>query len=230
MFERRITLRILRIAFVGFVDEFHANLGEPRLVDIAPGRRPRDIHVGSHAFDQLQQPIQLLSLAWKITGVRERCRDTEQLGRNRLDQVLIQFRKLLPLPAEIDVLEKRAVAFEEGTSRVALLQRFPMLFLPVRVGETYFVHQSVKIVPGGHREPQRSGRRFDLVPVAPVVLRVLDVVVEDEEIDIVNDVEIALPWKIVRLQDGYPSWRDRIHSSAWSRRLGMPAMRVSGAK
>lgn len=42
---------------------------------------------------------------------------------------------------------------------------------------------------------------FDFVPIAPVSQRVLYVVIENEQVDVMNDIEITLPGDIAGLED-----------------------------
>ena len=39
--------------------------------------------------------------------------------------------------------------------------------------------------------------------ISPIIFRVLNIVIKNEEIDIMNDVEIALPWYVIGLDDGH---------------------------
>src|ERR1700694_3912147 len=52
-----------------------------------------------------------------------------------------------------------------------------------------------------NRQPLQSRRGLDAIPVAPIALGVLQVVVKDEQVDVVNEVKIAAPRYIVRLDD-----------------------------
>ena len=80
-----------------------------------------------------------------------------------------------------------------------------MFGLPRRVPEFNLADQALAVVAGGNRDPLGAGTGLDAVAVAPVVLGVLNVVVEDEKIDVVNDVEVTLPRDVVRLQHSDPS-------------------------
>ena len=60
------------------------------------------------------------------------------------------------------------------------------------------------VAGGGHRdrEPDRAVRGLDAVAVAPAVLVVLDVVVEDEDVRLLDLVEVPAPGNVGRLDDG----------------------------
>src|SRR5207302_844444 len=51
------------------------------------------------------------------------------------------------------------------------------------------------------RQPLRTARRLHAIPVAPAVLVVLHVVVENEDIGTADEIEIAAPWDVRRLHD-----------------------------
>ena len=53
----------------------------------------------------------------------------------------------------------------------------------------------------GHRKPVRAVGGVNAVSVAPVVFRILDLVIEKIEIGVMNQVKVALPWEIVRLEN-----------------------------
>jgi hypothetical protein len=48
-----------------------------------------------------------------------------------------------------------------------------------------------------NREPDLSLTGFDLVAIAPIILSVLNLVIQDELVDPGNDVEITLPGNII---------------------------------
>ena len=76
-----------------------------------------------------------------------------------------------------------------------------MLSLPALVQDFDFAYQTLQIVASRYRQPSWSipGKQF--VPVTPVGMRILNVVIEDEEIDVVNEIEVASPGYIVGLKD-----------------------------
>ena len=92
------------------------------------------------------------------------------------------------------MLEEGLVALEMRCGRVKLLERLPVL---PRIRYSYLADQSVSIGAHRHGQPNRTVCGLDLVAVAPVSRRVLDVVIENEQIDIVNEVEVALRRDVV---------------------------------
>jgi hypothetical protein len=52
-------------------------------------------------------------------------------------------------------------------------------------------------------QPDGAVRTLDLISIAPVVLGELHVVVKDEQIRVMDQVEVTLPWDIARLKDYY---------------------------
>src|SRR6476661_4985316 len=80
-----------------------------------------------------------------------------------------------------------------------------MLLCPALRGENHITDPPIDIRARWNREPLHAIRGLDAVSVAPVVLRVLNVIVKHEEVDIVNDVEVSLPRNVVGLQDCNPT-------------------------
>lgn len=58
------------------------------------------------------------------------------------------------------------------------------------------------VTPHWDREPTQALGGLDAVAIPPVVLRILEVVVEYEKIGVMDYVEVALPRKVVGLNDG----------------------------
>src|SRR5215210_1768157 len=85
---------------------------------------------------------------------------------------------------------------------------------PARVADPRLVDSLLIAARHLHRdrEPLRSLRRLDAVPIAPVASGVLPVVVEDELVDEVDQVEIALPGDVARLDDRHSLPDPRAHS------------------
>lgn len=48
-------------------------------------------------------------------------------------------------------------------------------------------------------QPCETILRIDPVAIAPIVLRILHFIVVNEEIGVTNEVEIPLPWDVIRL-------------------------------
>ena len=66
------------------------------------------------------------------------------------------------------------------------------------------VDQALDIAAGRHGQPYRRPVRDHAVARAPVLVRELDVVVEDESVDVMDDVEVSLPRDVAGLQYGNP--------------------------
>ena len=85
-------------------------------------------------------------------------------------------------------------------------QRALMRVGPGRIAD-FDVTDQLEVLPGHlHRPRQPLGavRGLDAVSISPVTLRVLDVIVQDEDVDARNEIEIPLPRDVVRLNDGNP--------------------------
>ena len=199
--ERRPGLRVLGVAVVRLVAQVDTDRREPRLVDVLPARRTREIRRGPGLAHEVEQPIELPAFGTVLPRIAQLGPDPQQVPRDRADQVLVQLGQPGPHPAEVHVLEERPVALEVRGAAVVLAQRLPVHALPARVLDLDLAHQAIEPRPGGDRDPLRPARRLDPVAVAPVVLGVLDVVVEHEQVRVVDQVEVPLPRNVVRLGD-----------------------------
>ena len=89
----------------------------------------------------------------------------------------------------------------------------------------------MRIATSRYRNPFRTLIGLDLVAIAPIILRVLEVIVENEQVSIMNDIEVALPGDVIRLEDRDPlALHANSYSNARRRRLGMPESGVSSAR
>src|SRR6185437_15597131 len=89
---------------------------------------------------------------------------------------------------------------EVRRARIGLLQGSQVFLRPPRIGKANVADSPIDIGPGWHREPLHTISRLDSIAIAPVVLRVLNIIVEYEDVDVVNDVEVSLPRNVVGLQ------------------------------
>lgn len=85
---------------------------------------------------------------------------------------------------------------------VILLNYAAVLLLPALIGNFNLAYQALQIVPCWNGKPSWPAPGHQFVPVAPVGVRILDVVIKDEKINVMDEVEIALPGDIVRLKYG----------------------------
>jgi hypothetical protein len=121
---------------------------------------------------------------------------------NRDDKILVELGKRGPLTPKIHVFQKLPVDLEVQGLPIPLHKGFPMLFLPVRVLETYITNPAMAMTPYRDGEPLYPLRGLYLVPIAPIILRILDIIIKYEDIHVMNKVKVAFPRKIVRLANG----------------------------
>src|SRR5688572_11936877 len=76
-----------------------------------------------------------------------------------------------------------------------------MFSRPASIANVNIADSPVILVAYWNGQPDDAVRRLDSIPVPPVVHRVLDVIVEDEDVCIAHDVEITAPRNVVRLYD-----------------------------
>src|SRR5882672_11250806 len=83
---------------------------------------------------------------------------------------------------------------------------FPVAARPVRVARPNILDALMILAFDFHRnrEPFRAIAGLDPVSVAPVATSVLNVVIQNELVDGFDEVEVALPGNIVRLNDRKP--------------------------
>ena len=72
-----------------------------------------------------------------------------------------------------------------------------MFNVPARVADLGLQDALAEMMRDRDRDPFHAARGFDFVPIAPVILRVLQIVMENEEIGVVDEIEIALPGKVI---------------------------------
>jgi len=121
---------------------------------------------------------------------------------NRDDKMLVELGKRVPLTPKIHVFEKLPVDLEVQGLSIPLRKGFPMLFLPVRVLELHITNPAMAMTPYGDGEPLYPLGSLYLVPIAPIVLRILNIIIKYEDIDVMNKVKVPFPRKIVRLANG----------------------------
>jgi hypothetical protein len=63
-------------------------------------------------------------------------------------------------------------------------------------------YQALQIMACWNGKPSRSVPGHQFVPVAPVGMRILNVIIKDEKINVMDEVEIPLPRDIVGLEYG----------------------------
>jgi len=88
---------------------------------------------------------------------------------------------------------------------VAVPQGFPVVGGPARIADLGVEDPLVVLSfdVDGNGEPVQAVRRFDLIAVAPIAACILHLVVENELVAGGDQVEIAFPRNIVRLDDGH---------------------------
>ena len=77
-----------------------------------------------------------------------------------------------------------------------------MLFLPAGLRESHVANQPIQFDAHRDREPLNSLWSLNPISIPPVVLRVLEIIAKDKQIDFANDIEIPLPRYVVGLQNG----------------------------
>src|SRR5690349_15099746 len=86
---------------------------------------------------------------------------------------------------------------------VAVADRGPVLAAPIRVAYPSLSDLLRVLAFDLHRdgEPMQAVTGFDQIAVAPIAARILNVVIQDEDVDQVDEVEISLPRNITGLHD-----------------------------
>src|SRR5262249_41361737 len=161
-------------------DHLNALTPEPVSVDIRFRRGSGDIHVSLSGLQQAQHPLLAASGARELRRLAQGGTDAEEVERNLSGEELVQLRQAPPLTLGIDFRQEWTVVVEEWRFAVQLRERLPMLALPARALDRHVANAPLQVGPGRNGEPLQPSSRFHLVPVAPVVLRILDVIVEEE--------------------------------------------------
>src|SRR5207247_6945792 len=128
-------------------------------------------------------------------------------------------------------LERTLVITKIRCPRVTGTDAAPVFFVPPPIADEHVADALLESTAhhNRNRQPDRSTGALDPVPVAPVPLRVLHVVEQDEFVDRRDEVEIAFPWDIARLNDGDTLRHAGVDSSS-VRALIDPQSRASAAR
>src|SRR5581483_2429573 len=103
----------------------------------------------------------------------------------------------------VQPLDRLAVLIEERRTRVVRRDRLPVRLRPARVGDRHVLDR-LEVAAADvdrNRQPLDAVPRLDAVAVAPVTLRVLHIVEQDELVAPGDEVEVTLPRNVVRLND-----------------------------
>ena len=109
----------------------------------------------------------------------------------------------------IQEIQQRLRFPDESRMSVILLNHAAVLLLPALIRDFNLAYQALQIVPCWNGKPSWPVPGHQFVPVAPVGMRILDVVIKDEKINVMDEVEIALPGDVVGLQNCNPALRLR---------------------
>src|ERR1035441_6691075 len=103
----------------------------------------------------------------------------------------------------IGLLQIRRIAAKLRGASVVAYERLPVAIRPLTFGHLRLADPLREAARRANRdrEPCRPSGSFDAISITPVVLGELDRIENDELIYRTDQVEVSLPWNIVRLQD-----------------------------
>ena len=205
MLEGLRALLISRISVVVSIAQGNARCVKELPLDVALRRRPRDV------FGRGARPTNLDQAAGRRVGAAGNGIAAREVGRKAEKPQQAPQEKLVDLGEHlklrgllVEILEHGRKSREIGGAAVRLRNGLPVLARPSMVGNGDRVYRLEVLPFRVHRDGQPVQRpvEHDLVAVAPVAARELDVVEDHELVDRGDDVEVPLPRDVVRLEDG----------------------------
>ena len=114
-------------------------------------------------------------------------------------KVVVDPAKKVLSAAEIKCLEAITVHWEAFCPGVPMANALPVPLIPVRTANSRVLDSLIELAFDFHGdgEPDGSAGRLDQVAIAPVSSCVLHVVIQDELVNEVDEVEVALPGDVV---------------------------------
>lgn len=138
----------------------------------------------------------------EITAISKRCLDTKEVARNSFNQKPIQTKEGGPSAFEVDFFEKRAIFAKKWSVCIVVAKDFKVILLPSSIWNSHVANQSLGVMSHRDCQPQKSVFCRDAVSITPISGRVLDIRIKHEQINIVDEVKIALPGDVVGLIHG----------------------------
>lgn len=202
MDERRVLLAVRTIVRIIHPLQLDPSLPKWFLVQKCSTRRTREVNGATHLLHQSDEPLLPRSTNADFACLPEWRLNTQALAGNVADQVLVEFREVFPGAMQVEILKEWAVEFEVRRGSVILMQLIPVALLPVTMDRLHLIDPPVEVAWSARDcHPIAAARRLDEVAVAPVVLGVLGIIVEQEQVDTPNEIEKALPGKVIGLKD-----------------------------
>ncbi len=140
----------------------------------------------------------------KFINIRELSTGTS-LMTDRLDEATIQPREMAVRFPQVEGLGPGGDLGKAGRAAIVPFQGLPMRGGPGSAIDPGLSDLLVVFALHLHRnrQPLHASGCLDSIPVAPIASGVLHVVVEDELVHGGDQIEVAFPRDVVRLQDGY---------------------------
>lgn len=138
----------------------------------------------------------------EITAISKRCLDTKEVARNSFNQKPIQTKEGGPSAFEVDFFEKRSIFTKKWSACIVMAKDFKVILLPSSIWNSHVANQSLGVMSHRDGQPQKPVFCRDTVSIAPISCRVLDIRIKHEQINIVDEVKIALPGDVVGLIHG----------------------------
>ena len=232
MRERSMQLGITHIARVVHPLQADRGFGELLCVDIGLGGGTRQIDVGADLPADIHKPLGRRAARLDIAGRNDFSADAEFPAEGFKKQD-IDGGEIFETSRELEAMFQLLRIFpEERRPGIGLGDAAPMLVCK-RTRDTHVVDRSDPFVAPRHRhrQPFQAVLGLDQIAVMPVILAVFDVVIDDEDVDHRNDVEIALPRDIARLQNrsaAVLAWREVAHQHRFVINIVWPKKRSAG--
>src|SRR4051794_6707391 len=203
-------LRVLRVALVVHPAHRDPAGGELILVQVGPGAGPAHVLIGAGSLAERGEAKRLVALRLVVRRPGDLRVDPQQ-RTEPLEEQAVDVAQALELGRLLvehgDLLGHRV---EVRGSRVGLTKCLPVALGPARLGDADLVDPLLvaALDLDGDRQPQEPLRGLHAVSVAPVALGVLPLVEQDEPVDEPDDVEVAPPRHVARLDRS-----DALHAS-----------------
>ncbi len=202
MVERRVHLVVFRVARVARVRNRNAGRRKLRLVQVYLRRRSRQIFGRAGLPADAQQTSGSIAFHRIVHRPRQTRADSQHSAESG-NETVVHGAQLVGIGFAKQTLELGFVAAEKRGARVARADAAPVLPGPAAIGNTRVANPLLEpaLDLDGNRQPDRTIRGLDAIPIAPVALRILHVVEQHELIDRGDEIEVTLPRYVAGLND-----------------------------
>lgn len=152
---------------------------------------------------QLYQPFDPIALLGILTHRSDARIDIQELADSG-DECPVDFTEPRCLGLGVEAVDGFFVELKSSGGRVVVAKRMKMPVDPPGVVDPGLSNRLMpaEAIVDGDGQPSESVGRLDPISVAPVILCVLDVVVQDELVGPIDEIKVPLPWNVVRLDHG----------------------------